>query len=172
MTSLRFCNKSSTAGATSGAGTAYYHGVRPLFVGLVLLFNSPFDITATTDGSCETTNLELQPVVVSEIPNDKEELEAYLRLTGLQAFLFFVFHQWSRNCLLSWGSSPFCRISVAQSVFCRSLFVLCPLYCLTYHMIYTGVHISNEGIYDNVGDKSSNRINLTSFLHHINIKDK
>jgi hypothetical protein len=42
-------------------------------------FNSPFDITATTDGSCETTNLELQPVVVSEIPNDKEELEAYLR---------------------------------------------------------------------------------------------
>jgi hypothetical protein len=27
--------------------------------------------------------LELQPVVVSEIPNDKEELEAYLRLTGL-----------------------------------------------------------------------------------------
>jgi hypothetical protein len=40
------------------------------------------------------------------------------------------------------------------------------------HMIYTGVHISNEGIYDNVGDKSSNRINLTSFLHHINIKDK
>jgi hypothetical protein len=36
-----------------------------------------------TDGSCRKTNLELQPVVVSEIPNDKEELEAYLRLTGL-----------------------------------------------------------------------------------------
>jgi hypothetical protein len=40
------------------------------------------------------------------------------------------------------------------------------------HMMYTGVHISNEGIYDNVGDKSSNRINLTSFLHHINVKNK
>jgi hypothetical protein len=46
--------------------------------------------------------LELQPVVVSEIPNDKEELEAYLRLTGLPGVrvskpicfcfvLFFVF---------------------------------------------------------------------------------
>jgi hypothetical protein len=46
-------------------------------------FNSPFGITATTDGSYGKTNLELQPVIVSEIPNDKEELEAYLRLTGL-----------------------------------------------------------------------------------------
>jgi hypothetical protein len=43
----------------------------------------PFGITATTNGSCETTNLELKPVVVSEIPNAKEELKAYLRLTGL-----------------------------------------------------------------------------------------
>ena len=48
-----------------------------------LTVNSPFGITATTDGSYGKTNLELQPVVVSEIPNDKEELEAYLRLTGL-----------------------------------------------------------------------------------------
>jgi hypothetical protein len=71
-------------------------------------FNSPFDITATTDGSCETTNLELQPVVVSEIPNDKEELEAYLRLTGLQAFLFFVF------CFL------FCFCFLRVSVVCSS----------------------------------------------------
>ena len=55
-------------------------------------FNSPFGITVPTDGSCETTSLELQPVVVSEIPNAKEELEAYLRLTGL--------------CVR--GSKPFC----------------------------------------------------------------
>jgi hypothetical protein len=27
-------------------------------------FNSTFGITTTTDGSCETTSLELQPVVV------------------------------------------------------------------------------------------------------------
>jgi hypothetical protein len=65
-------------------------------------FNSPFGITATTDGSYGKTNLELQPVIVSEIPNDKEELEAYLRLTGLPGVrvskpfffcfvLFFVF---------------------------------------------------------------------------------
>jgi hypothetical protein len=44
---------------------------------------SPFGITATTNGSCETTNLEMKPVVVSEIPNAKEELKTYLRLTGL-----------------------------------------------------------------------------------------
>ena len=67
-----------------------------------LTVNSPFGITATTDGSYGKTNLELQPVVVSEIPNDKEELEAYLRLTGLPGVrvskpicfcfvLFFVF---------------------------------------------------------------------------------
>jgi hypothetical protein len=36
-------------------------------------FNSPFGIIATTDGSCQTTNLELQPIVVSEIPNAKED---------------------------------------------------------------------------------------------------
>jgi hypothetical protein len=41
-------------------------------------FNSPFGITATTDGSYGKTNLELQPVVVSEIPNDKEELDNHL----------------------------------------------------------------------------------------------
>ena len=38
------------------------------------------------------------------------------------------------------------------------------------HMI-TGVHIINEGIYNNFGDKSSNMFSLTSFLHHINAKD-
>ena len=32
-------------------------------------YNFPFGITATTDLSCETTSLELQPVVVSEIPD-------------------------------------------------------------------------------------------------------
>ena len=32
-------------------------------------YNFPFGITATTDWSCETTSLELQPVVVSEIPD-------------------------------------------------------------------------------------------------------
>ena len=45
-------------------------------------FNSPIGISATTGGSCETTNLELQPVVVSEILNAKEEMQAYMRLTG------------------------------------------------------------------------------------------
>lgn len=44
-------------------------------------FNSPFGITATKDGSCGTTYLEMQHVV-PVIPNDKEGLEAYLRLAG------------------------------------------------------------------------------------------
>jgi len=36
----------------------------------------------------------------------------------------------------------------------------------------TGVHIINEGIYNNFGDKSSNRFSLTSFLHHFKVKNK
>ena len=56
----------------------------------------PFGITATTNGSCETTNLELKPVVVSEIPNAKEELKTYLILTvcvseGASLFIFALF---------------------------------------------------------------------------------
>ena len=65
-------------------------------------FNSSFGITATTDGSYGKNNLELQPVV-SEIPNDKEELEAYLRLTGLPGVRV---------------SKPFCFCFVLFFVFC------------------------------------------------------
>ncbi|CAC5405272.1 unnamed protein product [Mytilus coruscus] len=36
-------------------------------------------VTTTTDGSCQTTSLELQPVVLPPIPEAKEELEGYIR---------------------------------------------------------------------------------------------
>ncbi|VDI04572.1 Hypothetical predicted protein [Mytilus galloprovincialis] len=49
---------------------------------IIIDYNTSFGIAANsqfTDGSCQTSSLELQPLVLPPIPQAKEELEGYIR---------------------------------------------------------------------------------------------